>query len=145
MMKHYRICLGVLLLAAALSLCSCFGFGGGNGNLPPDDGSPWPEELTGTFVSGENLLAFNGDGQTVVLSLTEELADRMALPAGESEGTYVFLFDSGKWRYDFAEAVRFTVGENSVLCMTVPGSTDGEKGSFLLPDSGEQIWFEKEE
>ena len=134
---RYRI----LACALLLLLTAC----GHSGDRPPDDGSPPPENLTGVFVLGDSSLTFNGDGKSVTLDLDRDLAERMGLPAGKSEGGYAFLFHNESWRYDLAEALRITVGDTSQRYTTVPGSTDGGMLSFCLPDDGEQIRFVKED
>ena len=134
-----RICLVLLLTAALLALSACT-----QRDLPPDNGTPWPENHSGVYVLGESSLTFDGDGKTVKLDLEKELAGRMGLPAGKSEGTYVFLFHNGSWRYDLAEALRITVGETSVRYVMTPGSTTAAKVGFRLSD-GEQIEFVRED
>ncbi len=134
-----RIGLVLLLTAALLALSACT-----QRDLPPDNGTPWPENHSGVFVLGESSLTFDGDGKTVKLELDKDLADRMGLPAGKSEGTYVFLFHNGSWRYDLAEALRITVGETSVRFLMTPGSTTAAKVSFRLSD-GEQAEFVRED
>ncbi len=127
----------------ALSVLPALLFSCGPKDLPPDDGSPWPAGLDGTFVFGDSSLVFNGDGQTVRLDLETALAERMSLPAGESDGTYVFLFQNKSWRYDFAESLRFMVGETSSSFAVTPGSTTSLAVSFRLGD-GETVRFEKQ-
>ena len=134
-----RICLVLLLTAALLALSACT-----QRDQPPDNGTPWPENHSGVYVRGESSLTFDGDGKTVKLELDKDLADRMGLPAGKSEGTYVFLFHNGSWRYDLAEALRITVGETSVRYRMTPGSATAAKVGFRLSD-GEQIEFVRED
>ena len=59
---------------------------------PPDDGTPWPENHNGIFVSEYGSMTFNGDGETVIIDFSDELAQKTGLPAGEQSGNYVFLY-----------------------------------------------------
>ena len=127
-----RICLVLLLTAALLALSAC-----AQRDLPPDNGTPWPENHSGVYVLGESSLTFDGGGKTVKLDLDKDLAGRMGLPAGKSEGTYAFLFRNESWRYDLAEAFCITVGETSVRYLMTPGSTTAAKISFRLSDGGQ--------
>ena len=139
---RYRLpALAFLVLTAVLLFTAC----GAGRDRPPENGSPVPENLTGVFVLGDSSLTFNGDGKSVTLDLDRDLAERMGLPAGKSEGGYAFLFHNESWRYDLAEALRITVGDTSQRYTTVPGSTDGKTVSFCLPDDGEQIYFARED
>lgn len=135
-----RISLVLLLAAALLALSAC----GPGRDQPPDNGTPWPENHSGVYVLGESSLTFDGDGKTVKLDLDKDLAARMGLPAGKSEGGYAFLFHNESWRYDLAEGLRITVGETSVRYLMTPGSTTAAKVSFRLSD-GEQIEFVRED
>ena len=130
-----------VLLAVVLPLL----FGCGSRDLPPDDGTPWPEALSGRFVYEDSALTFTGDGVTVTLSLSETLAEKLGLPAGKTGGSYAFLFRNESWRYDFAETLALTAGDVSARFIMTPGSTTARQVCFNLPDSGEQIRFIQED
>ena len=136
MRMRFTFVLPALVLLLLLAACS------GHNDRPPDNGTPWPENLTGTFVSGDSRLVFNGDGVTVQLELSDEMAEKTGLPAGKSDGSYAFLFHNESWRYDLAEGLRITVGDISIRYITVPGSTDGQKVCFDAKD-GSQLTFTK--
>ena len=116
-MKRILLTCVLCLLLALLTAC-------GNDNTPPDPGTPEPAPLNGTYISPEGTLIFNGDGESVVLKdISSVLADAIGLPMGESEGTYVFTFHGGLWRYDVAEELRITVGEQTCGLTNMPGET----------------------
>lgn len=73
-------------------------------NLPSDPGTPWPDPLTGTFVSGEDTLIFNGDGSSLYWNFAEELE----VVGKQGNGFYLFMFDNKSWRYDAAESFRIS-------------------------------------
>ena len=80
----------VLILAALLLLCGCL-CGCVHENKPYDPGTPEPDPHDGLFASEHGSLRFNGDGKTVVIDFDEYLAGLTGLPAGEAEGSCVFL------------------------------------------------------
>ena len=116
-MKRILLTCILCLLLALLTAC-------GNDNTPPDPGTPEPAPLNGTYISPEGTLIFNGDGESVVLKdISSVLADAIGLPMGESEGTYAFTFHGGLWRYDVAEELRITVGDQTCNLTNMPGET----------------------
>lgn len=123
-----------ILLALALlcaSLCGCV-----HENKPYDPGTPEPEPHDGLFVSEHGRLRFNGDGKTVVIDFDEYLAGLTGLPAGETEGRYVFLsgdlppHGSVEVRYDTAHKLKLTVGDKSVVLQI--GEPSGDGGSYQV-------------
>ena len=136
-----RMLLILLLLSAGLVLL----FSGCGRSLPPDDGSPEPPPLSGVFVSPHGTLTFDGDGETVCFSFDEALADAAGLPAGDADGSYVFLFHGGLWRYDFAESFRLSCGEESYLFPNVHGKTNENTVVLVSPVENEtELIFTKE-
>ena len=132
------------LTAILISLTILFAACGGN--KPPEDGTPDPEPHNGEFVSEFGTLRFNGDGDTLQANLSSELAEAAGLPAGEQEGTYVFLFHHGAWRYDKAESFRITLGGKSYDFMNIITQTDENTIAVLSPmNDKETILFKKEE
>ena len=117
--RRQFLLLGLAALLIALAACS-------GQDKPPDRAEPWPEPHSGVFRSDYGTLRFNGDGQSVALDLGPELAAAIGLPEGESEGTYVFLFSNGSWRYDKAESLRITVDGQASLLSNQPGETDAD-------------------
>ena len=137
-MKRLPMILCAALLALALVSCA--------GDAPPDDGSPAPAPLCGTFVCGGSSLSFDGDGQSVLLNVTHELSEKAGLPAGESEGTYVFLFHNEAWRYDKAEYLRVTVGSESYeLQSDFTRTCEDVVALYLSADDAEPTLFIKEQ
>ena len=129
-----------LFLASLLLLSSCLGVGR---DKPPDNGTPPPSELSGTFTAEDGSTLTFGESHGVTLDFTEELAGKTGFPAGESAGTYVFLFHNEEWRYDLAEYFRITVGDLTVNFMNRPGETGETVIAFTFPDTGETFRFEK--
>lgn len=139
MRKKSSLLLYLLFLVLLATGC------GGKDN-PPEADTPEPAPLQGTYTGDYGNLVFNGDGRTIVLNLTEEFAQATGLPAGESEGEFVFLFQHGEWRYDLAETMEITVDGTTVSLQNVHGSTDESQIVLLSPeeDSSQEIVFEKE-
>lgn len=126
----------VLILAAFLVFfaASC------GAELPPDDGTPAPAPLDGVYSGDGGTMTFNGDGRSVVCDLTEDLAAKTGLPAGHTEGTYVFLFAHGEWRRDKAETFRLTVDGESFEVPNEPGYSGD---SFAITADREPVVFYK--
>lgn len=134
MKKLWMLALTMIML---LSLAACAYDG------PPREDTPEPAALEGTFFSGESSLTFNGDGSSIVLKIDEEMAKKTALPEGESEGTYVFLLSSGKYRYDKAENFRILLGKTQYQFLNAHGTTNADTVAFYPPDADEMIVFTK--
>ena len=67
---------------------------------PPKGNGPEPEPLSGVFSGELGKMTFNGDGATVILSLTGEVA--ALCPEGTME--YAFTYGArGLCRYDVAD------------------------------------------
>ena len=133
-----QLCILTLLLVLLLTACAH--------DSPPDSDTPWPDAHDGTFISEYGVLTFNGDGESVTMELSEDFAAATGLPAGRCEGTYVFLFQHGSWRYDKAESFRLCAGEASYEFLNDITQTDGDTIAVLTPFAGENGWimFEKE-
>lgn len=136
-------------ISLMLLLCCVLLFGGCVTDRPPDDGTPAPSPLSGTFVyvTEENLsdhdtFTFNGDGRTILLDLSDELAAKTGLPAGKQTGTYVFLFHNEEYRYDKAEYFRISIGEEHVQFSVPVGQTDANRVAFYT-EEGERLIFEQ--
>ncbi len=138
MERQRRIRLTAMLLLTALLLTAC------GRERPPDDGTPEPPVLNGTYRAEGGSLTFNGDGQSIVIELSDTLAAAAGLPAGRCEGTYVFLFQHGMWRYDKAEIFRIRIDGGDYSFPNGLGMTDEDTvAAYLLPD-GEAVCFERE-
>lgn len=137
-MKHIRIRTLVLAVLLVFLLAACSGR-----DDPPDPGTPEPPPLNGSYVSQLGTISFNGDGETVTLDLSQQLAEAMGFPAGESEGTYVFLFHNGAWRYDAAESLRITVGDASFETLNKHGETDENAVVIQSPMDDSWLRFER--
>lgn len=88
---------------------------------------------------------FSGDGESVVVDFSEELAQALNCPTGKSEGTYVFLFDNKAWRYDKSDTLAITIGDSDYYFKNTFTQTNGDKIVLYLPDfnGDEPISFEK--
>ena len=100
-------------------------------NLPPDPGTPAPDPHSGSFVCDIGTLTFSGDGESIEISVSEELAALSGLPQGEHKGTYDFLsgglppFGSVPVRYDVAHELKITIDGSSVILNIGTSSADG--------------------
>ncbi len=127
----------ILLLVSGLPAC-------GGSDRPPDDGSPVPPALKGVFKAEQGSLTFNGDGRSITLDISDELAKASGLPEGESKGTCVFLFRNEEWRYDKAESFRVMIGDKSWQFPNAPGRTNETNLAIYLTEGSEPIVFRKE-
>ena len=131
MKRAFSILLTLALLCACL--CGCV-----HENKPYDPGTPEPDPHDGLFASEHGSLRFNGDGKTVTLDFDEELANRAGLPAGETEGSYVFLsgdlppHGSVEVRYDTAYELKLSAGETSAVVELGEPSQDGKSWHSFL-------------
>ena len=130
----------IAILAAMLMLISC-----GYKNGPPEDGTPWPENLNGEFSSGYGSMYFDGDGESIVIDFSKELARALDCPAGRQEGTYVFLFDNKAWRYDKADELAISIGENTYYFANMFTETGEDRIVLYLSNfnDSEPIYFER--
>jgi hypothetical protein len=129
---------GICLFAAVLLLLSLGACGWEPENIPYEPDTPAPEPHTGLFVSEHGTMQFDGDGERVFYEFDEELAELVGLPAGEQEGTYVFLsgdlppHGSMPIRYDVAHEMRIVVGEQSAVIGLGLAAEDGKTASSGL-------------
>lgn len=139
-MKKGRIISSIVILTTVFIMMSC-----GYKNNPPGDDTPWPANLDGEFTSEYGSLYFSGDGESVVVDFSEELAQALNCPTGKSEGTYVFLFDNKAWRYDKSDTLAISIGDSDYYFKNIFTQTNGDKIVLYLPDfnGDEPISFEK--
>lgn len=121
-------------------------------NDPPDPGTPAPDPHKGTFSCEYGTMTFNGDGKSISISVTPELAELTGLPEGDSSGTYVFLsgdlppHGSVDVRYDVAHELEINAGNVSVVLNIGIASQDGKTytvGYYTVTDSSIPIVLEK--
>ena len=97
-------------------------------NIPYEPDTPAPDPHIGIFDSDYGSMMFNGDGESIVI----EFADMTGLPAGETEGKYVFLsgdlppHGSVDVRYDVAHELEITVNDKKVILELGIASRDGK-------------------
>ncbi len=135
----------VVLIALAISLllllCAC-----GGRDQPPDPGTPEPPAHDGVFTSEYGTMTFHGDGECITFDFTPELQEATGLPGGEQNGTYVFLFQHGQWRYDKAERFRISASDASYDFINDFTVTDENTIALQSPINGEEtILFKKGE
>ena len=135
----------VVLIALAISLllllCAC-----GGRDQPPDPGTPEPPAHDGVFTSEYGTMTYHGDGESITFDFTPELQEATGLPGGEQNGTYVFLFQHGQWRYDKAERFRISASDASYDFINDFTVTDENTIALQSPINGEEtILFKKGE
>ena len=101
-------------------------------NIPYEPDTPAPDPHIGIFDSDYGSMMFNGDGESIVIDFEKEFADMTGLPAGETEGKYVFLsgdlppHGSVDVRYDVAHELEITVNDKKVILELGIASRDGK-------------------
>ena len=134
----FRALKALLCLGVILALCACAQ------EKPPDDETPEPPALAGSFSSPAlGTLRFTGDGKSIALELTAEGAGTLSLPQGKTEGSYVFLFRNERWRYDKAETFRVILEDGNHNFRNAPDRTN-ESTLVFYSDSGEALTFQKD-
>lgn len=134
-MKRGRRKNGLILLAAVLLTLFSGACGWEPENIPYEPDTPAPAPHDGLFVSEHGTMRFDGDGEHIAYDFDEELAELVGLPAGEQEGTYVFLsgdlppHGSMPSRYDVAHELRITVGDLSAVIELGIAAEDGKNAS----------------
>ncbi|NLG10926.1 MAG: hypothetical protein GX562_05300 [Coriobacteriaceae bacterium] len=133
-MSGKKRCMLLLLYASGsllllLSLISCTR----STHLPPKNDTPEPPPHVGVFVSECGSMTFNGDGQTVAIDFSDELAQALDLASGKASGTYVFKFYNGQWRYDDADEFSLFIDGRSVGFSTVLGGVDANLITLMSP------------
>lgn len=103
-MKIRRIIPIIMLAVFLLGSAACIQDG------PPKEDTPAPSPLNGRFVYMDSSMVFNGDDISIDIDISTELAGVTGLPQGKSSGTYVFIYQNGKYRYDKAEYFRIMTG-----------------------------------
>ena len=81
-MRKGRILSIFVIMLTILTLMSC-----GYKNGPPGDDIPWPENLDGEYASEYGSMYFTGDGESIVVDFSEELAQALNCRTGKLEGT----------------------------------------------------------
>jgi hypothetical protein len=101
-------------------------------NIPYEPNTPVPDPHIGIFDSDYGTMMFNGDGESIVIDFSKELAEMTGLPEGETEGKYVFLsgdlppHGSVDVRYDVAHELEITVNDDKVVLELGIVSRDGK-------------------
>lgn len=122
---------------------SLFGCASCHTNHPPKSEAPNPAPLSGTFVSGNDTLIFNGDEK----SISWHLAESVENIGVQGNGTYVFLFNGAAWRYDAAEQFKIFTSENkeATFSISLPGSCNDSTISISHVDpSAKEKVFKKQ-
>lgn len=132
--------LAVLLWTAFMILCLC----ACKTEAAPKEETPAPPAHSGTFVSEYGTLEFSGDGESVTVNISAELAQAAGLPENEFDGTYAFTFHHKLWRYDQAERFCITCGDVTAELVNDFTRTDENTIVFSSPADGSSITFEKE-
>ena len=114
---------------------------------PSEPDTPEPPAHTGTFVSDYGTMTFTGDGKTVTLSVTKELAALTKLPEGEYEAAYAFKANTPphvyEYRYDLANEMHLTVdGENYVLYSGPNAFAEEQLRFYAVDGDGKTVYIE---
>lgn len=123
----------LVLLIFAVIVTSCWTHDG-----PPKTDGPAPEPHSGIFVCESDTLFFNGDGETVSWSFSEQ-PDSLA-PKGT--GRYWFLTSGKIYRYDTADELLINDGAKSLKMALHPCGTT-EDTIRLAGKSGQDKFFSK--
>ena len=126
------VCLVLLLLSGC----------GGDDPPPADASEPPPHD--GVFRGDCGTMAFNGDGERVTVQFEDNFARQAELPLGECQGTYVFTFSHGQYRYDRAE--RFCIRIDGVDYSFQNDWQETNENVICLASplkAGERLRFEK--
>ena len=139
-MRKCRFISVIAIFATVLMMMSC-----GYKNGPPGDDTPWPENLDGEYTSEYGSMSFTGDGDSIVVDFSEELAMALSFQPGKCEGTYVFLFDHKEWRYDKADTMAITIDDNTCYLTNMFTQTNADRIVVCLPEfnDNESITFER--
>lgn len=131
------------LLAGLLLLCACQRYDG-----PPKDEGPLPSAHDGTYVSDYGSLRFNGDGESIELEVSDELAQAIGLPRGKISGSYAFLIDNpkGLYRYDRASIFRLYIQDTAYELRMPVGVTTEEQIVFYAEglNDGKELRFTRQ-
>ena len=117
-------------------------------NYPYEPDTPAPAPHDGTFVCDYGKMIFNGDGESITITVNDNFSELIGLPAGEYTGTYVFLtgqlppHGSMPIRYDVAHEFEIDVEYNGETYTKVfdagIAAEDGKTGSvgvnIVTPD-----------
>lgn len=137
-MKKSLIGLLCAIIALTVLLCGCYYDG------PPKDDTPEPEPLSGVFSYSDSTMTFCEDGKGVILSISPDTAALTGLPEGESDGTYVFIYQNGSYRRDKSEYFRIMIGDKTYQFRNDLGVTDEDTVAFYSLDNKSEIIFEKQ-
>lgn len=125
------------LTAVLLLFAAC-----GTAEKPPENGTPEPPPLCGTYEGDCGELVFNGDGSSIEFELEADFAEAVGLPEC-GEGEYVFTFAHGEYRYDLAERMEITCGDDTALLLNKHGETCEDAIVLLHPETAEDVRFER--
>lgn len=126
------LCL-IALAAAGLIIYLRMGY---HRNDPPDPGTPEPDPHKGTFSCEYGSMTFSGDGKSIEITVSADLAGLTGLPEGDSKGTYTFLsgdlppHGSVDVRYDVAHELEINAGGTAVVLQLGIASADGKNYSI---------------
>ena len=133
-----RIIALILIVLAGTALAACT-----PNDPPPKEDTPDPAPLSGVFRCGASTFIFSGDDTTVTVNVDSELAAQTGLPAGEHQGTYVFLLYNGKYRYDKADIFRITLDGKAYQFNNTLGTTNSDTVAFSTFDGSSVLTFHK--
>ena len=91
-----------------------------HGNYPYEPDTPVPDPHDGIFVSEWGTMSFNGDGESIIITIGPELSELFELDEGEYTGTYVFL--SGDLPPNGSFPIRYDVAHELQLDLDDHGS-----------------------
>ncbi len=121
--------LSALFILFAFSACFYY-----DGPPKTDHLGPEPSPHNGIFVSGADTLFFNGDGKTIRWSFSTPIDSMTAT----GQGSYVFKFHHGKFRYDASERFGIYDGRKSHDFMTGPSMNSEDSISLYIVDGSKK-------
>lgn len=110
---------------------------------PPQLDTPLPQVHTGIYKSFDATFTFNGDGETVIIHLSDRYLDSLGNPPNNTEYIYTFTwYEFGEYRYDGStNLVLYHEETKTSIDFSLSEASDFERISisFPIPDKEIQV------